>query len=113
MELDAAARVAETLGAAAHRVVKIDLRVFGSEGVLVLDIERERLEVWRRDGRDIVVEMTKGAGAYACEKPLNVLVDICLGRQVVNQSPGIVGMRAVEVLDALYRSAHSGRLEEV
>jgi hypothetical protein len=44
---------------------------------------------------------------------LNVLVDICLGRQVVNQSPGIVGMRAVEVLDALYRSAHSGRLEEV
>jgi predicted dehydrogenase len=96
-----------------HRGNQIDLRVFGSEGVLVLDIERERLEVWRRDGRDIVVEMTKGAGAYACEKPLNVLVDICLGRQVVNQSPGIVGMRAVEVLDALYRSARSGRLEEV
>jgi predicted dehydrogenase len=96
-----------------HRGNQIDLRVFGSEGVLVLDIERERLEVWRRDGRDIVVEMTKGAGAYGCEKPLNVLVDICLGRQVVNQSPGIVGMRAVEVLDALYRSARSGRLEEV
>jgi hypothetical protein len=40
-------------------------------------------------------------------------VDICLGRQADNQSPGIVGMRAVEVLDALYRSAQSGRLEEV
>jgi hypothetical protein len=44
---------------------------------------------------------------------LNVLVDICLGRQVENQSPGAVGMRAVEVLDALYRSARSARLEEV
>ncbi len=29
VELDAARRVAQTLGAAAHRVVKIDLRVFG------------------------------------------------------------------------------------
>jgi hypothetical protein len=57
--------------------------------------------------------MPPGSGTYACEKPLNTLVDICLGRPVENQSPGIVGVRAVEVLDALYRSARSGRLEEV
>ena len=60
-----------------------------------------------------MVEMPPGAGAYECEKPLGALVDICLGREVENKSPGRVGMRAVEVLDALYRSAHSGRLEEV
>jgi predicted dehydrogenase len=96
-----------------HRGNQIDLRIFGSEGVLLLDIERERLEVRRRDGRDTVVEMPAGSGAYTCEKPLNALVNICLGRQVENQSPGSVGMRAVEVLDALYRSAQSGRLEEV
>jgi predicted dehydrogenase len=96
-----------------HRGFQIDLRIFGSEGVLLLDIERERLEVRRRDGRDTVVEMPPGSGAYECEKPLNALVDICLGRQVENQSPGRVGMRAVEVLDALYRSAASGRLEAV
>jgi predicted dehydrogenase len=96
-----------------HRGNQIDLRIFGSEGVLLLDIERERLEVRRRDGRDTVVEMPAGSGAYACEKPLNALVDICLGRQVENQATGAVGMRAVEVLDALYRSARSGRLEEV
>jgi hypothetical protein len=57
--------------------------------------------------------MPPGSGAYECEKPLNALVDICLGRQVENQSPGWVGMRAVEVLDALYRSAASGRFEAV
>jgi hypothetical protein len=79
----------------------------------MLDLERERLEMWRRDKQDIVVEIPRGAGAYTCERPLNALVDICLGREVENQSPGKVGMRAVEVLDALYRSAHSGRLEEV
>jgi predicted dehydrogenase len=109
----ATASVSGAATAPKHRGNQIDLRVFGSEGMLALDIERERLEVRRRDGRDTVVEMLPGSGAYACEKPLNVLVDICLGRQVENQSPGIVGMRAVEVLDALYRSAHSGRLEAV
>jgi predicted dehydrogenase len=96
-----------------HLGNQIDLRLFGSEGMLVLDIERERLEVRRRDGRDTVVEMAPGSGAYECVEPLNTLVDICLGRQVENQSPGRVGMRAVEVLDALYRSAASGQLEKV
>ena len=110
---EATASVSGSATAPKHRGNQIDLRIFGSEGMLVLDIERERLEVRRRDGRDTVVEMPPGAGAYACEKPLSALVDICLGRQVENQSPGLVGMRAVEVLDALYRSARSGRLEEV
>jgi predicted dehydrogenase len=109
----ATASVSGSATAPKHRGNQIDLRMFGSEGMLALDTERERLEVRRRDGRDIVVEMPPGSGAYACEKPLNTLVDICLGRQVENQSPGFVGLRAVEVLDALYRSAHSGRLEEV
>ena len=57
-----------------HRGFQIDLRLFGSEGMLVLDIERERLEVRRRDGRDTIVEMPPGSGAYECEKPLNTLV---------------------------------------
>ncbi len=109
----ATASVSGSATAPKHRGNQIDLRIFGSEGVLMLDLERERLEMWRRDKQDIVVEIPRGAGAYTCERPLNALVDICLGREVENQSPGKVGMRAVEVLDALYRSAHSGRLEEV
>jgi predicted dehydrogenase len=109
----ATAAVSGSATAPKHRGFQIDLRLFGSEGMLLLDIERERLEARRRDGRDVVVEMPPGSGAYECEKPLNTLVDICLGREVENQSPGRVGMRAVEVLDALYRSAASGRLEAV
>ena len=96
-----------------HRGFQIDIRMFGSEGMLLLDIERERLEVRRRDGADIVIDMPPGSGGYSCEQPLRSLIDFCLGRPVENQSPGRVGMRAVEVLDALYRSAASGKLEGV
>jgi predicted dehydrogenase len=93
------------------RPVQIDLRIFGSEGMLLVDIERERLELRRRDGNDVVVALKPGDGAYTCEEPLQVLVDIALGRPAPNGAPGIVGQRAVEVLDALYRSAASGRME--
>jgi predicted dehydrogenase len=95
------------------RPVQIDLRIFGSEGMLLLDIERERLELRRRDGRDEVVPLKAGDGAYVCEEPLRVFVDLCLSRKTENGAPGLVGQRAVEVLDAMYRSAKSGRMETV
>jgi predicted dehydrogenase len=96
-----------------HRGFQIDLRIFGSDGMLLLDIERERLELRRRDGNDEVVAMAPGDGGYTCAEPLRLLVDLCLGKKPVNPAPGMVGQRAVEVLDAMYRSAASGRLERV
>jgi predicted dehydrogenase len=95
------------------RPAQVDLRLFGSQGMLLLDIERERLELRRRDGADEVVAMSPGDGAYACEEPLRVFVDLCLGRQAYNAASGSVGARAVEVLEALYRSAASGKAERV
>ena len=95
------------------RPVQIDLRIFGTEGMLLVDIERERLELRRRDGKDEVAPLKPGDGAYQCDAPLRVLVDLCLGREPLNPASGIVGQRAVEVLDALYRSAESGRMEKV
>ena len=80
--------------------------------MLLVDIERERLELRRRDGDDVVIPLKPGDGAYTCEEPLSVLVDIALGKPTLNGAPGIVGQRAVEVLDALYRSAASGRMEK-
>ena len=35
------------------------------------------------------------------------------GAKTNNSAPGETGMRAVEVLDAMYRSAASGRMEKV
>jgi predicted dehydrogenase len=96
-----------------HRGFQIDLRIFGSEGMLLLDVERERLELRRRDGRDEIVPMTPGSGGYSCEQPVRAFVDICRGLPADNRAPGKIGMRAVEVLDAMYRSAASGRMEAV
>jgi hypothetical protein len=38
---------------------------------------------------------------------VETLVDLALGRDVVNSSPGELGARTVELLDAAYRSANS------
>ena len=58
--------------------------------------------------------MLPGDAAYTCEAPVAVFVDICRGLKVDNPaSRGTVGQRAVEVLDAMYRSAASGRTEAV
>lgn len=96
-----------------HRGFQLDLRLFGTEGMLLLDIERARLEVRRRDARDVVEPITQADTEYTCTAPVDLLVDLSLGRPVPNPAPGEVGMRAVEVLDALYRSAASGRPEPV
>ncbi len=96
-----------------HRSVQIDLRIFGSEGVLFLDIERGRLELRRRDGRDEIVPVTAEDLGYSCIEPVDRFVDICRGTPVDNPAPGLVGQRAVEVLDAMYRSAATGRIESV
>ena len=96
-----------------HRSVQIDLRIFGSEGVLFLDIERGRLELRRRDGRDDIVAVTAQDLAYSCIEPVARFVEICRGAAAGNPASGLVGQRAVEVLDAMYRSAASGRIESV
>jgi predicted dehydrogenase len=104
------------------RGFQVDLRLFGSEGMLLLDLEegRERLEVRGREqatdaavSADTVFEMRAGEGAYECVEPVERFVDICLDRPTENDAPGEVGLRTAEVLDAGYRSARSGRLEAV
>jgi predicted dehydrogenase len=91
----------------------LDLRVFGSEGMLLVDIERERLEVRRQDGRDFALPIDPGEGAYSCDGPPNRFVDLILGRDLPNSSSGEIAARSVELLDAAYRSAASGRAERV
>jgi predicted dehydrogenase len=92
---------------------QVDLRLFGSEGMMLLDMERERLVVRRNDDHNEDFAIPAGSGNYECEEPVRRFVDLCLGLPVTNEAPGEVGMRAVEVIDALYRSIRSGKLEEI
>ena len=97
-------------GAAQYQV---DLRLFGSEGMLLLDCERARLELRRHDGRNERLDLAPDAGAYSCEGPPNNFVDLVLGKTDVNHAPGEAALRSVLLLDAAYRSARSGRAEQV
>jgi predicted dehydrogenase len=92
---------------------QVDLRLFGTEGMLLLDCERVRLELRRHDGHHDQLELPSDAGAYSCDGPPVNFVELILGKTTVNHSPGEAAMRSVLLLDAAYRSAASGRLEPV
>jgi predicted dehydrogenase len=92
---------------------QVDLRLFGSEGLLMLDCERARLELRRHDGRHRHVELAPDAGTYSCEGPPHNFVDLILGKTTVNYSPGEAALRSVLLLDAAYRSARSGQVATV
>ncbi len=95
------------------RPFQLDLRFYGSEGMLLLDVERERCVVQRLDGTEIVVPIASGDGAYVCVEPVNRFVELCKGEPVENAGPALVGARAVEVVEAMLRSASSGAAERI
>lgn len=92
---------------------QLDIRVFGDEGAFVLDVDRARLEVQRHDGDHIVVDVGDDAGEYYGGGPPDNFTDIVAGKDVTNWAPGWAGMRAIEMIDAAYRSAISGKTEAV
>jgi predicted dehydrogenase len=92
---------------------QVDIRIFGREGMMLLDVERERLELHRHDGKDFVLPMQPGDGTYTCDTPPDRFVDLIKGLDVPNQSSGEVGARVVELLDAAYRSSESGKREAI
>lgn len=105
--------VAGSSGIPGTHKFQLDLRLFGSEGMLLLDVERERLELRREDGRAHNPPIPSGAGDYSCVGPPNRFVDLILGRATDNPSSGEIAARSVELLDAAARSATSGRAETV
>lgn len=90
-----------------------EVRVFGRVGQLHADLERDRLWWWRDGYGGEEVSLPPDAGAYNCVGPVDTLVDLARGRDVVNRSPIELGARTVEVLAAAYRSMESGLPEGV
>jgi hypothetical protein len=60
----------------------MDTRVFSDECVLLLDIERERLEVCRHDDWRQRVDLSRGDGAYSLGELPHPFVDLVSGRGV-------------------------------
>lgn len=92
---------------------QLELRLIGSEGQFMVDFEREDLWLFRAPEVTLRPDLEPDAGLYNCDGPPNTLVDLALGRDVVNCSPGWLGARTVEVLSACYRSAERGTVVNV
>ncbi len=87
------------------------MRVFGSEGVLLLDTERERVSIRRHDGQEWNLDIAPGAGDYECLVPPNRFIDLIVGRSDENNSSAHVAARSIELIDAMLRSAAAGGTE--
>jgi predicted dehydrogenase len=92
---------------------QLEVRAIGSEGQFHIDLEREIVWLFRASDEDVRPEFEPNAGLYDCDGPPHTLVDLALGKDATNCSPGELGARTVEILDAAYRSADSGSLARV
>ncbi|MCY4371248.1 MAG: Gfo/Idh/MocA family oxidoreductase [bacterium] len=91
----------------------MSVRIVGSAGMLSVDVGREMVYWYGNGGHEVRLDLDDHAGDYDCDGPVHALVDLALGTDVRNCSPGHVGARAVEVTEAAYRSARTGQLAHV
>ena len=97
--------------ALAHKAYHaLELRAIGSDGQLLLDLERAAVWLYHK-GENIRLELGDDDGYYDCQGPIDALVAAGKGESFVNYSPGELGARTVEALEVAYRSAVSGKLE--
>jgi len=92
---------------------QLDIRIFGSEGMLYVDVDRERVDLMRYDGDHRLLETARDEGSYQCDGPIHSLVELVLDLTDENLYPAVCGLRSTEILDAAYRSDASGREESV
>ncbi len=96
-----------------HIGMHTDIRIYGTEGCLLFDNERARLELRRLDGDDEVVAISQQEAEYDGALPVFKFAELCAGRPIVNAADGENGARVTETLDALYRSARTGELVKI
>ena len=95
-----------------HGAPQLDLRVYGTQGALLLDLEegRERLRLQRFDGRDDELILARGEGfaSYTTRETVDRFIEICRGGAARNCGDHVVGLRTVQVLEAFHASAARG-----
>ena len=94
-----------------------DITVHGDKGTLYLDMEikRERLLVRLNDGTNLEENINEGEGtmSYGTKAPIDTFIDLCLGKNVINHGNAEIGLKTVKILDAIYRSMQSEKVEKV
>jgi predicted dehydrogenase len=92
---------------------QLDIRLFGAEGMLLLDVERERLVLRRHDGSGETYAIPAGDGVPDGAAPVHRFIDLCLGLLTPADVRPWGAVTDIEMLDAMYRSVGSGQREAV
>lgn len=91
---------------------QLNFLAIGDEGQLRVDVEREEVWLFRTDGFEERLSLAPGDGAYSCTGPVDTVMDLSQGRDVLNCAPAELGARTVEAIELAYASAGSGKFEE-
>ena len=94
-----------------HRGMHTDVRIYGTEGMILFDNQAARVQLWRLDGEDD--EMALDRPEYDGALPVRVFARLCAGEDVPNASNADCGAEVTAMIAALYASAASGRMEKV
>ena len=94
-----------------HRGMHTDVRIYGTEGMILFDNQSAAVRLWRLDGADD--ELTLDRPEYDGALPVQVFAKLCAGEDVTNASNARCGAEVTATIAALYRSAASGQPEKV
>jgi predicted dehydrogenase len=87
---------------------QVDIRIFGETGMVLIDLERERIELWTNAGDRLAHPMYGGEGAYSCTAPVEAFITLCHGKQVENRADSDMMLKCTRILDGFYRSVELG-----
>ena len=90
----------------------LELRLFGAAGAVVADFAAGTAEIRDGDGRVERLPRIGRRDVYPLHAPARHLADLVAG-DAENQAPGALGALTVAFVSAAYRSAASGRSEEL
>ena len=92
----------------------MEVRVFGTEGVAIVDLERDRIEIVRQDGEDYAFPLMRGATIYPATLPVHGFCELALGSpEAVNHGDPVASALGVAVIEAGLSAAESRRCEAV
>ncbi len=89
---------------------QLELRLYGSQGYAWLDPMAGTCSIFYDDGRVETLDEVPADRRYPMDTTAHHLVDLILDPSTTNRSPGDIGARTVELLEAAYRSAAERRI---
>jgi predicted dehydrogenase len=93
---------------------QLEYRIYGSDGYALLDPMAGSCTIYYNDGSTEALPTVPPDGRYPQQATSRHLVDLILaGDALPNASPGWIGVRVVELLEAAYRSAQERRVVSV